>query len=86
MAAIADCNKVIKNMGRNDGADELKQLMKLTEKRLQSNKRAHASPRVHTAQILESNRPITRNMFRDIPQVPRVPFTALPRLDRMTRI
>ena len=28
MAAIADCNKVIKNMGRNDGADELKQLIK----------------------------------------------------------
>ena len=32
MAAIADCNKAIKNMGSNDGADELKQLMKLTEK------------------------------------------------------
>ena len=32
MAAIADCNKAIKNMGINDGADELKQLMKITEK------------------------------------------------------
>ena len=31
MAAIADCKKAIKNMGRNDGADELQQLMKLTE-------------------------------------------------------
>ena len=27
MAAIADCNKAIKNMGSNDGADELQQLM-----------------------------------------------------------
>ena len=33
MAAIADCNKAIRNMGSNDGADELKQLMKLTEKK-----------------------------------------------------
>ena len=30
MAAIADCNKAIKNMGNNDGAYELQQLMKLT--------------------------------------------------------
>ena len=32
MAAIADCNKAIKNIGSNDVADELKQLTKLTEK------------------------------------------------------
>ena len=32
MAAIADFNKAIRNMGSNDGADELKQLMKLIEK------------------------------------------------------
>ena len=33
MANIADCNKAIKNMGCNDGADGLKQLMKLTGKK-----------------------------------------------------
>ena len=73
MAAIADCNKTIKNMGSNDGADELKQLMKLTEKTIENNERTQASPRVHTAQTLNSNKPITRSMVRDIPQVPRVP-------------
>ena len=86
MAAIADCNKAIKNMGSNDGADELKLLMKLTEKTVQNNKRAHASPRVHTAQTLDSNRPIKRNMVKDIPQFLRVPLTAVPRVDRTTRI
>ena len=38
MAAIADCNKTIKNMGRNDGADELQQLLKLTEESVKKNK------------------------------------------------
>ena len=38
MAAIADCNKPIKNMGRNDGADELQQLLKLTEEAVKNNK------------------------------------------------
>ena len=85
MAAIADCNKAIKNMGSNDGADELKQLMKLTEKTVQNNERAHPSPRVHTAQTLNSNKAITRSMDKDITQVPRVPLTAVPGVDRMTR-
>ena len=31
MASIADCNKSIKNMGRNYRADEMQQLLKLTE-------------------------------------------------------
>ena len=39
MAAIADCNKAIKNMGSNDGADELKQLMKLVEKTIKNDER-----------------------------------------------
>ena len=86
MAAIADCNKAIKNMGSNDGADELKQLMKLTEKTVQNNKREHAYPRVHTSKTLNINKSITRSIFKDIPQVPRVPLTAVPRVDRTTRI
>ena len=48
MAAIADCNKAIKNMGRNDGADELKKLMKLTEKAIKNNERTQTYPRVQT--------------------------------------
>ena len=47
MSAIADCNKAIKNMGSNDGADELQQLMKLTEKAVKNNK-AIATPRKQT--------------------------------------
>ena len=86
MAAIADFNKAIRNMVSNDGADELKQLMKLTEKTVNNNERTQASPRVHTAQTLNSNKPITRNVARDIPQVLRVPPTAVLRVDRMTRI
>ena len=73
-------------MGSNDGSDELKQLMKLTEKTVQNNKWAHASPRVHIAQTLDSNRPITSNMVNDIPQVLRVPLTAFPTVDKTTRI
>ena len=38
MSAIANCNKAIKNMGRNDGADELQHLMKLTEQAVNNNK------------------------------------------------
>ena len=60
--------------------------MKLTEKIVKNNERAQSSPRVHPAQTLNSNKPITRSMFKDIPQVPRVPLTAVPRVDRMTRI
>ena len=39
MAAIADCYKAIRNMGRNDGANELKLLMKLTEKTVKNKER-----------------------------------------------
>ena len=58
MAAIADCNKAIKKMGSIDGADELKQLKKLTEKTKKINERNHASPRVHTA--------LTRNRKKNV--------------------
>ena len=86
MAAIDDYNKAIKNMGINDGADKLNQLMKLKENIVHNNKRAHASPRVHTAQKINSNKLITRSMVKDIAQVLRVPLTAVPRVDRTTRI
>ena len=66
IAAIAGCNKAIKHMNSNDGADELKKLMKLTEKTVHNNERAHASPRVHTVQPLNSNKPITVIMVKDI--------------------
>ena len=42
--------------------------------------------RVHPEQTLNSNKPITKSMVKDIPQVPRVPLTAVPRLDITTRI
>ena len=86
MAAIADYNKAIKNMGSNDGADELRQLMKLTEQAVNNNKQTHAYPRVRTAQTLDSNRWTTINMAKDIPQIPRVPLTAITKVKRMTRI
>ena len=38
MAAIADCNIAIKNMGNNGGANELQQLLKLTEEAVKNNK------------------------------------------------
>ena len=56
MAAIADCNKAIKNMGSNDGEDELQKLIKLIEQAVQNPKRAHASPRLHTAQTFNDRR------------------------------
>ena len=37
MAAIADCDKAIKNMGESNGADEMHQLIKLTERAVQHN-------------------------------------------------
>ena len=106
MAAIADCNKAIKNMGSNDGADELQQSLKLTEESVKKNKaiskpenptphtntekqdeRAHAFPRVHTAQTLENeNRRITRNTTKDIPLVPKVPLTTVPMVERTARM
>ena len=86
MAAIADCNKIIKNMSTNDGADELKQLMKLTEKTIKNNERTQASPRVHTALTPNSNKPSAINMVMEIPQVPRVPPTEVPMVDKTTRI
>ena len=67
MAAIADCNKAIKNMSSNDGSDKLEQLMKLTEKTVKNNERTQAYPRVHTAQTLNINNPITISMVRDVP-------------------
>ena len=60
--------------------------MKLTEKTVQNNERTQESPRAHTAQTTNSNKPITRSMVRDIPQVLRVPPTAVPRADMTTRI
>ena len=38
MSAISDCTKAIKDIGRNDGADELQQLLKLTEEAVKKNK------------------------------------------------
>ena len=38
MAAIADCSKTIKNMGSNDGADELQQLLKIKQESVKKNK------------------------------------------------
>ena len=86
MAAIADCNKAIKNMGRSYGAYELKQLIKLTEKTINNNERTQAAPRVQTAITPNINRPYTRSIVRDVSQVPRVPPTAGPRVDKTTRI
>ena len=86
MAAISDCNKEIKNMGINDEADELRQFMKLTEKTIKNNEQTQAAPRVQTAHTPNSNKLFTRSMVRDIPQVPRVPPIAVPRVDNMTRI
>ena len=37
MAAIADCAKTIKNMGSKNRADEMQQLLKLTEKSVRNN-------------------------------------------------
>ena len=50
MAVISDCNKAIKNMGSNDGANELQQLMKLTEQAVNNNKAIAKSenPTPHT--------------------------------------
>ena len=55
-------------------------------KTIKNNERAHAYPRVHPAQTLNSNKPLTRSMVKDIPQVPRMPLTVVPRVDRTTRI
>ena len=38
VSAIADCAKAIKNMGSNSGADEMQQLLQLTEKEVRNNK------------------------------------------------
>ena len=38
MAAIADCAKSINKMGNNNGADEMHQLLQLTEKAVRKNK------------------------------------------------
>ena len=73
-------------MGSNYGADELKKLMKLTEKTIKNNERTQASPRVHAALIPSSNKPVTIIMVRDFPQVPRVPPTEVLRVDETTRI
>ena len=86
MAAISDCNKEIKNMGINDEADELRQFMKLTEKTIKNNEQTQAAPRVQKAHTTNSNKLFTRSMVRDIPQVPRVPPIAVPRVDKTTRI
>ena len=37
MAAIADCDKAIKNMGINNEADEMQQLLKFKEKSIRNN-------------------------------------------------
>ena len=36
-AAISDCTKAIRNMGGNNGADEMQQLLQLTEKAVRKN-------------------------------------------------
>ena len=61
-------------------------MTKLTEKTIKNNERNQASPRVQTAITPNSNKPFTRSIVRDIPQVPRVPPTEVPRVDKTTRI
>ena len=72
-------------MRSNHGADKLKKLMTLAETTIKNNERTQASMRVHPAQTPNNNEPTTLKVVRDIPQVPRVPPTAVPRVDRTTR-
>ena len=106
MAAIAHCDKTIKNIGSNDGAYEMQQLLKLTKESVinnvsisksakpdphnnaeQRDGSTHALPRVHTIQPLGNEyRRVTRNMAKDTPLLPRVPPTAFPRVEKMSRM
>ena len=56
MASIADCTKSIKNMGRNDGSDEMQQFLKLTEESVRNNeaisKSANPDPHTNTLKPL----------------------------------
>ena len=64
MAAIADCAKAIKNMGSNDGADEMQQLLKLTEKAVKNNeaiaKSENSAPQTHAEQQDVRTHPLPR--------------------------
>ena len=106
MAAIADCAKAIKNMGSNDGEDEMQQLLQLTEKAVRNNEViaksakpaphtnaeqrdgiTHATLRVYTIQPLGDNeRFMTRNMAKDTQLVPRVSPTAVPRVEKPSKM
>ena len=73
-------------MGSNDGAYELKQLMKLTEKTIKNSERTQAAPREQRSITPNSNKPYTKSIVRDVSQVPRVPLTEVPRVDERMRI
>ena len=60
--------------------------MKLTEQTVKNNKHDHAFQRVHTAQTLDNDRQTKINIVKDIPQILRVPLTAIPILERTSRM
>ena len=93
MAAIADCSKAIKNLGKGNGDEEMRQLIQITEFAMQrkiSNARStpittgvSASSRVplHT----NSNTRQTRSMTPKISQIPQLSTPSLLRVDHSTK-
>ena len=89
-------------MSSNDGANEMQQLIQLTEKSVRRNEAmsksakpapptnarqqygiTHALPRGRTIQTLEDyDRRMTKNMTKDTPLIPRVPPTAVLRVEK----
>ena len=55
MATIADCAKVIKNLGNGNGGEEMKQLIQIIERAIQS-KTSNATATTITTGVPESLR------------------------------
>jgi hypothetical protein len=88
MAAIADCARTIKDVGIDNGSDEMQQLLQLTEKAIQRDptiaEKAAAStpsvPRVPSGKSNDDQRQ-TRSMSRIMQQISQVITQAVPRVE-----
>ena len=93
MAAIADCAKSIKDLGKGNGDKEMQQLIQIAERKMQSKISNEKSTTITTGVPASSRVPLhtnsdtrqTRSMMPKISQIPQLSTPSLPRVDHSTK-
>ena len=93
MAAISDCAKATKNLGNGNRGEEMRQLIQIKERAMQSKTSNAKSTTIKTGVPASSRVPLytnndtrkTRSMAPQMHQIPQLSTPSLPRVDHSTK-